>query len=253
MHITKNEIYNIDCLEGMKYIEDKSIDMILADLPYGLLSKNNEWDKVIPFEPLWEQYERIIKDGGAIVLFGTEPFSSKLRMSNLKLYKYDWVWFKNVPTGMAQSSYAPMKYHENIMVFARGKIGTFNKEMQEREGKGKDCYKYEHYCGENNHVKMDKVKKFYDEKLVNPSSVILFNTVPNRNGKLHPTQKPVELLKYLIRTYTNEGEVVLDNAMGSGSTAVACIETGRDYIGFEIDKGYWEIAVERANKSGDVT
>lgn len=232
-----------DCLERMKEIPDGSVDLVLCDLPYGTTAC--KWDSVIPFEPLWEQYKRIIKKNAAIVLFGSQPFTTQLIASNINEFKHEIIWFKNVPTGMAQASYAPMKYHENILVFSSGKIKTFNKQMQEREGKGKDCYKYEHYCGESNHVKMDKVKKFYDANLVNPSSIVLFNSVPNRKGKLHPTQKPVALLEYLVNTYTNEGETVLDNCIGSGSTGVACMNTNRKFIGIERDKDYFDIAKNR--------
>lgn len=235
-----------DCLDLMASIPDGSIDMICADLPYGTTAC--KWDTIIPFDPLWAHYKRVIKSNGAIVLFGSQPFTSALVMSNPKWFKYEVIWFKNVPTGMAQASYAPMKYHENILVFCEGKIDTFNKEMEQREGVGKDCYKYEHYCGESNHVKLDKVKKFYDANLVNPSSVQLFTVVPNRNGKVHPTQKPVSLLEYLIRTYTNEGETVLDNCMGSGTTGLACKNTGRNFIGIEKDAGYFEIARNRIYK-----
>ena len=235
-----------DCLDLMASIPDGSIDMICADLPYGTTAC--KWDTIIPFDPLWTHYKRVIKSNGSIVLFGSQPFTSALVMSNPKWFKYEVIWFKNVPTGMAQASYAPMKYHENILVFCEGKIDTFNKEMEQREGVGKDCYKYEHYCGESNHVKLDKVKKFYDANLVNPSSVQLFTVVPNRNGKVHPTQKPVSLLEYLIRTYTNEGETVLDNCMGSGTTGVACKNTGRNFIGIEKDAGYFEIARNRIYK-----
>ena len=235
-----------DCLDLMASIPDGSIDMICADLPYGTTAC--KWDTIIPFDPLWSHYKRVIKSNGAIVLFGSQPFTSAMVMSNPKWFKYEVIWFKNVPTGMAQASYAPMKYHENILVFCEGKIATFNKEMVQREGVGKDCYKYEHYCGESNHVKLDKVKKFYDANLVNPSSVQLFTVVPNRNGKVHPTQKPVSLLEYLIRTYTNEGETVLDNCMGSGTTGVACKNTGRNFIGIEKDAGYFEIARNRIYK-----
>jgi site-specific DNA-methyltransferase (adenine-specific) len=233
----------MDCLDGMKEIHDKSIDMILCDLPYG--TTQCKWDIIIPFEPLWEQYKRIIKDNGAIVLTASQPFTSALIMSNIEMFKHEIIWFKNIPTGMAQASYSPMKYHENILVFGNGKIGTFNKQMQEREGKGKNCYNYEHYCGQSNHVKMDKVKKFYDAKLVNPSSIILFNSQPNRINKLHPTQKPVALFEYLIKTYTNEEETVLDNCIGSGTTAIACMNTNRNYIGYEMDSGYFETANKR--------
>lgn len=232
-----------DCLERMKEIPSGSVDMILCDLPYGTLSC--VWDTVIPFQPLWDQYKRVVKKNAAIVLFGSQPFTTQLIASNIKEFKHEVIWFKNVPTGMAQASYAPMKYHENVLVFSSGKIKTFNKQMQEREGKGKDCYKYEHYCGESNHVKMQKVKKFYDANLVNPSSIVLFNSVPNRKGKLHPTQKPVALLEYLIKTYTNEGETVLDSAMGSGTTGVACKNLNRKFIGIEMDEKYFEIAKQR--------
>ena len=236
-----------DCIEKMKEIPDNSIDMVLCDPPYGTTAC--KWDSVIPFDAMWERLNKLIKPNGAIVLFGSEPFTSALIMSNTKMFKYEWIWFKNVPTGMAQARYAPMKYHENILVFCNGSIKTFNKIMEERVGKGKDCYNYEHYCGENNHVKMEKVKKFYNAKLVNPSSVLLFNVAPNRKNKLHPTQKPVALMEYLIRTYTNEGETVLDFTMGSGSTGVACVNTGRDFIGIELDEGYFKIAQNRIKEA----
>ena len=235
-----------DCLERMKEIPEGSVDAVICDPPYGLIGTTAcKWDSVIEFETMWEQLERIIKPNGAIVLFASQPFTSALVMSNPKMFKHEIIWFKNVPTGMAQASYAPMKYHESVLVFCNGKIGTFNKQMQEREGKGKACYQYEHYCGESNHVKMEKVKKFYDENLVNPSSVVLFNSVPNRSGKVHPTQKPVALMEYLIKTYTNEGETVLDFTMGSGTTGVACVNTGRRFIGVEMDSHYFNVAKDR--------
>jgi len=236
------ELHLGDCLEIMPEIPDHSVDMILCDLPYGTTAC--KWDVTLPFDRLWCQYGRIIKNNGAVVLFGSQPFSANLIMSNTKLFKYEWIWLKNVPTGMAQAKYQPMKYHENILVFYKSKP-TFNKQMVEREGKGRDCYKYEHYCGESNHVKMNKVKAFYNEILVNPSSVLLFNAVPNRNGKLHPTQKPVALCEYLIRTYTNEEETVLDNCMGSGTTGVACANAGRKFIGIEKEEKYYYLAQER--------
>lgn len=245
--IELNRIYNEDCLIGMGRIQDKSVDMILCDLPYGTTAC--KWDTIIPFEPLWTQYKRVINDKGAIVLTASQPFTSALVTSNIKMFKHEYIWFKNVPTGMAQAKYSPMKYHESVLVFSPNTIKTFNKQFEERAGVGKDCYKYEHYCGENNHVKMDKVKKFYDAKLVNPTSVLLFNVVPNRTGKLHPTQKPVALFEYLIKTYTNEGDTVLDNCIGSGTTAIACINTNRNYIGFELDKQYCDIANDRIQKA----
>ncbi len=236
-----------DCLEIMPTIADKSVDMILCDLPYGTTAC--KWDTVIPFEPLWEQYKRIVKDNGAIVLTASQPFTSALVMSNPKMFKYEWIWFKNVPSGMAQAKYSPMKYHESVLVFSKNSIKVFNKIMEERVGKGKDCYNYEHYCGESNHVKMDKVKKFYNAELVNPSSVLLFNVVPNRKGKLHPTQKPVALFEYLIKTYTNEGDLVLDNCAGSGTTGVACQNLNRNFILIEKDPEYFKIAEKRINNT----
>ena len=238
-----NQIFNEDCLEWMKRIPDGSIDCVITDPPFWTTAC--KWDTVIDLDRMWGQLKRIIKPNGVIALTASQPFTSALVMSNPKMFKHDIVWFKNVPTGMAQANYAPMKYHESILVFCKNKIGTFNKQMQEREGVGKDCYRYQHYCGESNHVKMDKVKKHYDENLVNPSSIVLFNSVPNRRGKVHPTQKPVALIEYLIKTYTNEWETVLDFTMGSGTTAIACINTNRNYIGFELDKWYYDIAQER--------
>ena len=241
------ELLQGDCLEVMKGIPDGSVDAIITDPPYGTTAC--KWDSVIPFDKMWEQLNRIIKPNCAIVLFGSQPFSSALISSNYKMFKHEIIWLKNVPTGMAQASYAPMKYHESVIIFAQGKIKTFNKQMQEREGVGKNCYKYEHYCGESNHVKMKKVKKHYDENVVNPSSVVLFNSPPNRKGKLHPTQKPILLMEYLIKTYTNEGETVLDFTMGSGSTLVACQNTNRNGIGIEMDEACFKIAEQRIKEN----
>ena len=148
---------------------------------------------------------------------------------------------------MSSAKYRPMKYYEEICVFNFNRISTYNPIMKDRVGIGKDCYNYDHYCNPNNHIKLDKVKKRYDPDKVQPSDVLEFNVVPNRNGKLHPTQKPVELLEYLIKTYSNEKDTVLDNCMGSGSTGIACINTNRDFIGIELDKKYFNIAKERLN------
>lgn len=232
-----------DCLELLGNIPDQSVDMVLADPPYGTTSC--KWDSVIPFDLMWNQLKRVTKKHSAIVLTASQPFASALVMSNTQMFRHEYIWFKNVPTGMAQASYAPMKYHESVLVFAKAKIKTFNKQFQEREGKGKACYNYEHYCGESNHVKMNKVKKFYDANLVNPSSILMFNSVPNRNGKVHPTQKPVALMEYLVSTYTNEGDTVLDFTMGSGTTGVACGNLNRGFIGIELDCAYFEIAKKR--------
>ena len=237
-----NNIYNEDCLDGMKKIPDNSIDLILCDLPYNMTKIS--WDCLIPFDKLWEQYKRIIKPNGNIVLFSAGLFTLNLIQSNIKDFRYKLIWKKNVPTGMASAKYRPMKYYEEICVFGNSQA-TYNPIMKERVGVGKACYNYDHYCGDNNHLKLSKQKKRYDPDYVQPSDILEFNVVPNRNGKLHPTQKPVELLEYLIKTYSNENDIVLDNCMGSGSTAIAAINTNRNYIGFEKDSNYFNISIER--------
>lgn len=236
------KLINNDCLEEMKNIEAKSIDLILCDLPYGETSM--KWDNRLPFDELWAQYNRIIKDTGNIVLFSKGLFTVDLINSNRKNFKYRLIWKKNVPTGMSSAKYRPMKYYEEICIFHTGKA-TYNPIMKERVGIGKACYNYDHYCGDNNHIKLDKLKKKYDPDFVQPSDILEFNVVPNRKGKLHPTQKPVALLEYLIKTYSNDGEVVLDNCMGSGSTGEACINTGRNFIGIELDRDSFDIAEKR--------
>jgi len=235
-----NKIYNMDCLEGMKYIDDKSIDMILCDLPYG--TTKCKWDIVIPFEPLWEQYERIIKDNGAIVLFGSQPFTSALVMSNLKLFRYEWIWQKTLATNFMLVKKQPAKKHENILVFYK-KQPTYNPQME--IGKPYKDKPRKRTVGIHGNAETIK-KAINNEGTRYPSSVQLFSNGNNRN--VHPTQKPVELCEYLIKTYTNENELVLDNCIGSGTTAIACINTNRNFIGFELDKEYYEIAKNRINK-----
>ena len=228
-----------DCLELMKDIPDKSVDMILCDLPYGTTAC--KWDCIIPFDKLWEQYNRIIKDNGAIVLFGSEPFSSNLRISNLKAYKYDWVWNKKLAGNGILAKKQPLKIHENIIVFNTTKYypqmlkGKFRKKMTG----GLDTNKVQ---------TLHNSKTFqpeYENDLYYPKSIQEFSVANLRRGRLHPTQKPVELLEYLIKTYTNENEVVSDTFMGSGSTGVACMNTNRSFIGIELDKNYFEIAKKR--------
>ena len=228
-----------DCLEEMKEIEDGSIDMILADLPYG--TTNCKWDIVIPFEPLWEQYWRIIKANGAIVLFGSEPFSSHLRLSHIKYYKYDWIWEKPQGTGFLNAKKRPLLSIENICVFYKF-FGIYYPQFD----KG-DPYKFSH---KNNSSSNQKYGEFKEVERINegtryPKTILRFNNKTARDQGLHPTQKPVLLLEYLIKTYTNEGEMVLDNVMGSGSTGVACVNTGRRFIGIEKDEKYFQIARER--------
>ena len=224
-----------DCLELMKDIPNKSVDMILCDLPYGTTAC--KWDNVIPFEPLWEQYNRIIKDNGAIVLFGSEPFSSKLRLSNLKMYKYDWIYEKSKATLFTQCKKRPLNSHEYISVFYK-KQPVYNAQMNI----GKP------YRARRN-IKQQKewlfgLKRNDNDGTRYPRTVLKFKS-GDRDIRLHPTQKPIALLEYLIKTYTNENELVLDNCMGSGSTGVACVNTNRNFIGIELDENYFNIAKER--------
>jgi len=231
-----------DCLEKMAEIPDGSVDMVLCDLPFEMTSC--KWDKQISLEKLWIQYNRICKENSAIVLFAAQPFTTDLINSNRKNFRYDLVWNKNVPTGMSQAKYRPMRYHETVLLFYKNQP-TYNPVPKLRVGEKKECYNYDHYCGESNHVKLAKVKKRYDPDFVQPSSVLDFKVVPNRNGKLHPTQKPVELCEWLIKTYSNEGDLVLDNAMGSGTTCLAAKNLGRSFIGIEKDEKYYNIAKTR--------
>ena len=226
-----------DCLELMKDIPDGSIDMILCDLPYGVTAC--KWDNVIPFEPLWEQYNRIIKDNGAIVLFGTEPFSTQLKMSNLKHYKYDWIWNKVRGVGFQIAKYRPMQQHEYISVFCNGKLNYYPIMKKRDKVKKTKNYGNSKVCSLQSN---DMEERIYTEKY--PTSILTYSNA-SQKGRLHPSQKPTELLEYLIKTYTLENETVLDNCMGSGSTGVACINTNRNFIGIEKDEKYFEIAKKR--------
>jgi site-specific DNA-methyltransferase (adenine-specific) len=231
-----NRIYQMDCLEGMSLIPDKSIDMILCDLPYG--TTQAKWDSIIPFEPLWEQYKRIIKNNGAIVLFGSQPFTSALVMSNPSMFRYEWIWNKVKPSGHLNAKIMPMKQHENILVFSKGKIKYYPKMEEQKERISKNYLKNKSdLFGKEKEVERITNKKY-------PKSIITFSNA-NQKEKFHPTQKPVALFEYLIKTYTNEGEIVLDNCMGSGTTAVAATLCNRKWIGFEIEPKYIEIANKR--------
>lgn len=237
----KTENYNLmfgDCLERMKEIPDGSVDMILTDPPYGTTAC--KWDSVIDFGLMWEQLKRIIKPNGAIVLFGSEPFSSALRMSNIKQYKYDWIWDKKIPSGMCNAKIMPMKQSELISIFINGK-NFYYPIMEERPKplKGGKIYGNSLSAGNGGLKSIDA--KVYTHKY--PTTHLVFDKI--RKGSLHPTQKPVALLEYLIKTYTNESETVLDFTFGSGSTAVAALNTNRKFIGVEMDEGYFNIAVER--------
>ena len=233
-----NKIHQGDCLELMKEIPNKSVNLILCDLPYGTTAC--KWDTIIPFEPLWEQYKRVIKDNGAIVLFGSEPFSSLLRVSNLDNFKYDWIWDKKKSGNIFLAKQQPMKVHEIISVF-NGSKKTYNPQMVKRD-KIKKSKNYG--TGESMGGNKEKENKVYIYTHKNPKSILEISNA-NQNGKTHPTQKPVALFEYLIKTYTNEGNLVLDNCAGSGTTAIASINTGRNWICIESDKGYFEIAKKR--------
>ncbi len=223
-----------DCLIEMKYIKDNSIDLILCDLPYGMTK--NTWDTILPFDKLWEQYERIIKENGAIVLFGSQPFTSKLIMSNLKIFRYTLVWEKNKFSDFLNAKRKPMKTNEDIVIFYK-KQPVYNPQY----------WFSTPYIRWNTQSAVDKQSNYgkHKENYVEsdgkrlPTTVLKFNRVER---PLHPTQKPTDLLKWLIKTYTNEKDTVLDNCMGVGSTGVACKEINRRFIGIEMDKNYFEIA-----------
>jgi len=240
-----NRIYQRDCIEGMRMLPDKSIDMILCDLPYGTTAC--KWDTIIPFDQMWAQYERIIKDNGAIVLTASQPFTSALVMSNPKLFKYEWIWEKSRTVGFLNAKNAPLKKHESVLVFSKG--ATAN-------GSPRNMKYFPQGLIEINEVR--KSVRQENDSVVStrpgrsgdyvakykgyPNSFIRVN---NESKQEHPTQKPVDLFAYLIKTYTNEGEIVLDNCMGSGTTAIAAVRNNRNFIGFERESEYIEIANKR--------
>lgn len=245
------ELYKGDCLEIMKNIPDKSIDMILCDLPYG--TTRNKWDSIIPLDELWDQYNRIISCKGIIVLFSQSPFDKVLGYSNLKMLKYEWIWVKNKATGFLNSKHSPLKKHETILVFTNSAtsytkngtngiynpqglvkkdVPTINKGSRGRMGIAQTY---------------DKANKDAIQEYENyPNDILYFDVVAK---PVHPTQKPVDLLQYLIKTYTNESMIILDNTMGSGSTGVACMNTNRKFIGIELDDTYYDIAESRISEA----
>lgn len=240
-----------DCLELMKEIPNKSIDMIFCDLPYQITAC--KWDILIPFDILWTQYKRIIKDNGAIVLTASQPFTSALVMSNPKMFKCEWIYKKRCASNFAQAKYAPMKEHESVLVFGKNKVNYYPiKETRKGSGTERAKYKYtdssRHKCGEFvGHIcgNYSKSADKGNDILRFPSSVQEFNNRAKGDRGLHPSQKPVALCEYFIQTYSREGDTVLDNCMGSGSTGVACINTKRNFIGYEKDETYFEIAENR--------
>ena len=237
-----------DCLELMKTIEDQSVDMILCDLPYGTTSC--KWDTLIPLEPLWRQYERIIKNNGAIALFATNPFASRLVMSNPKLFRYEWIWDKTRGFNFQQANYCPMKQHELICMFSKmpsvySKRGSMRYYPIKEKGA-----EYKSSMGTSKLLNTkDGGNRNYQMKKLNTRNKGRFpktiRTIKKEHKSIHPTQKPVALLEYLIRTYTQENELVLDNCMGSGSTGIACLNTGREFIGMELDGHYFSLASKR--------
>lgn len=229
-----------DCLQLMKDIPDKSVDMILCDLPYQMTARN-KWDVMIPFEPLWDQYMRIIKDHGAIALFGDEPFASELRLSNRKYYRYDWIWVKPHPTGFLNANRMPMKNTETISIFYKH-LPLYHPQMT----KGKPYKARKHGASTNYGHYHTEQSPINNKGTRYPVKTIKF---ANAQNAVHPTQKPVPLLEYLIKTYTNENETVLDNCMGSGSTGVACVNTDRSFIGMELDYDYFKTAEKRINNA----
>ena len=239
------ELWKGDCLKLMNNIPDKSVDMILCDLPYG--TTHNKWDSVIPFEPLWEHYNRIIKDNGAICLFGQGLFTANLICSNKKMYRYDLIWEKTKAGGFLNARRMPLQAHENISIFYK-KIPIYNPQMEI----GKPYTKKSVTNGDGkNYGKFDRVgKTAVNDGTRFPRSVI---KISNDNHKsLHPTQKPVALCEYLIKTYTNDGGAVLDNCMGSGTTGVACKHLNRKFIGIELDNTYFEIAKQRIENEKNI-
>jgi len=252
--IAPNSIVNADCLEAMKFIPDKSIDCIITDLPYGITQC--KWDTVIPFEPLWEQYKRIIKPNGAIVLFGSQPFTSALVMSNPKWFRYEWIWDKVQPTGFLDANRKPLKLHENILVFAGKRTNyypqkTVAKTLQADKTPQRVNLDHTSIYGKGSDGRSKNNSLWKESGYRYPLTI---QKISNHNGCLwgdtsksvkHPTQKPIALLEYLIKTYTIEGELILDNTAGSGSLAIAAINTKRNYICIEKDDHYFQVMQER--------
>ena len=245
------KLYNDDCLKIMKNIEDKSVDCIICDPPYGTTCL--KWDNVIDFESMWREYKRIIKDNGVIVLFGIQPFTSMLIASNQDMYRYSWIWKKDTATGHLNANYKPMQITEDINVFSFGKVGSLSKNpityypqgvvevnIEKRNNPNSTWRKNKGYESMGN--KLNSNEPFVQKYTGYPNNILEF---ARDKDAVHPTQKQVALLEYLIKTYTKEGEVVLDNCMGSGSTGVACINVGRKFIGIELEEQYFNIAKNR--------
>ena len=248
--IELDKIYNEDCLEGMKRIDTESVDCIITDLPYGVLNEKSEggsWDSIIPLEPMWEQFKRVTKPNAPIVLFGQGMFTAKLMMSQPKMWRYNLVWDKVLRKGFLNANRMPLRQHEDIAVFYR-ELPTYNPQMeaclphQRNHGRGVNHDPKNRCYGEYKDIPAN----ISDEKY--PGSILRFQKGHNAESWIHPTQKPVDLLRYLVLTYTNMGGVVLDATMGSGTTAIACIREKRHFVGFELNKEYFDKAVNRIEK-----
>ena len=238
------QLFEGDCLEIMKQIPDTSVDMVLCDLPYGTTAC--KWDSVLPFVALWGAYNRLTKPNGAMVFTASQPFSSALVMSNPNQFRYEWIWDKQIPSGMTYARFQPMRQHEAVLVFSKEKC-VYNPQMTKRDNpiKSGGQKRLNSESTTLDKYKVDGFQRTYDYK--NPVTIVSFMKV--RRGSVHPTQKPVALMEYLIRTYTNEGAVVLDSCMGSGTTGVACANTNRDFIGIEQDPKYFQIAKSRIDEA----
>lgn len=245
-----DKIYHGDCVDLMKEIPDKTVDCIICDLPYEVLNKSNakaKWDKIIPFELLWQHYERIVKDNGAIILFAQGMFTARLIMSNPKLWRYNLVWDKVAKSGFLNSRRMPLRQHEDICIFYKH-LPIYNPQMvrckphERNHSKGKGKHKSTNSCYGNYKETPTTIS---DMKF--PTSILRIPKEHKNGHFFHPTQKPVGLIRYLVRTYTNEGDLVLDNCIGSGTTAVAAIKEKRHFIGMELNKEYYDIACKRVN------
>jgi site-specific DNA-methyltransferase (adenine-specific) len=246
--MTSFNLMHGDCLEMMKQIPDGSVDMVLTDPPYGTTSC--KWDSVIPFEPMWIELKRVLRKNGTAVFTSSQPFTSALVMSNPNWFRHEWIWQKNRGSNFANTVREPMKEHESVLVFSDGKW-TYNKQMQPREGSGADRAKY--LCtfdtGSENYRKFDAREGNTLTELRVPSSVQKFNTASGSEKTKHSTQKPVALMEYLIRTYTNENDTVLDFTMGSGTTGVAAGNLDRSFVGIELDPDYFQISQQRIEEA----
>jgi len=243
--VSGSTFVNADCFDVFPFIEDKSIDAIICDLPYGITAC--KWDSILPLDKLWNEYKRVIKDNCPIVLFAQTPFDKVLGCSNLEWLKYEWIWEKSKASNFLQAKYMPMRVHENILIFCNGKANYF---PQKTEGKSYRTRKMNEKHG--NPDAYNNIPNYMNREPIEmngrlPRTVQYFKTA-HTEGKLHPTLKPLELMEYLVKTYTNEGDMVLDNTMGSGTTNLACIKLNRKSIGIEKEKQYYDVAVRRASE-----